>query len=142
MRIKSKANCPISASLDLLGDRWTLVVLRDILLARTFSFSEIGSNEGIATNILNNRLERLMDSKLIERFTDPLDKRRKIYLPKEQGIKLIPVLVELIIWGDDNTTARGQKELAYAIKNDREAIIQNFENNIRSSMASIKKLKS
>lgn len=75
-----------------------------------------------------------MDLKLIERFTDPLDKRRKIYLPKEQGIKLIPVLVELIIWGDDNTTARGKKDLAYALKNDREAIIQNFENNIRKGL--------
>ncbi len=137
MRIVSTVNCPIAASLDILGDRWTLVVLRDILLKGIFSFSEIGSKEGIATNILNNRLDRLMKIQLIERFTHPSDKRRKIYLPKEKAIALIPVLVELIVWGDENTTARGREELANAIKIDREAIIEELKTNIRSSIDAV-----
>ena len=133
MRIEVKNKCPIAASLDLLGDRWTLVVLRDILLANVYTFSEIGSQEGIATNILNNRLEKLVDYGLIGRHPHATDQRRKMYLPKEPGIELIPVLVDLIIWGDNNTTARGQKKLAKVLQTDRDTMIKQFEANARTS---------
>ena len=62
-----RSGCPIAASLDILGDRWTLVVLRDMLLGGSTRFSEFAADESIATNILTDRLHRLVDSGLVEK---------------------------------------------------------------------------
>ena len=73
-------------ALDLLGDRWTLLIVRDIVLGQRFAYTEIGVDEGIATNVLSNRLERLVCAEVIEQFQHPTDKRRRAYLPTEKGI--------------------------------------------------------
>lgn len=119
-----RSDCPIAASLDVLGDRWTLVVLRDILIGQRRSFSDIGSDEGIATNILTDRLDRLVEACVVERLPDPKDGRRKIYLPTERGIELIPVLVDLVVWGNAHTEATGAADAAAAIRSDRDAVIE------------------
>lgn len=129
-----KLGCPIAASLDILGDRWTLIVLRDILLGHVFAFSEIGTQEKIATDILMNRLERLTTCEVLFSQVDPNDRRRKIYLPTERGIDLIPVLIELIIWGDNHTAAKGNLKLAGAIKADRDSMIKFFQEKARASV--------
>ena len=128
-----RSDCPIAASLDVLGDRWTLVVLRDILLGHRRSFSEIGSDEGIATNILTDRLDRLVTACVLERHRDPEDGRRKIYVPTERGIALIPVLVDLAVWGNAHTQATGAAEQAAAIRSDRDAVIEMLETRARES---------
>lgn len=121
-----RSDCPIAASLDVIGDRWTLVVLRDLLLAQKVAFSEIGSQEGIATNILMDRLERLTEAAIIECYAHPTDGRRRIYLPTQRGIELIPVLVDLVVWGTDHTAAKGVRKIAKAIKHDRDGVIKNL----------------
>jgi DNA-binding HxlR family transcriptional regulator len=98
-----RSGCPIAASLDILGDRWTLVVLRDLLLGGSTRFSEFAVDESIATNILTDRLHRLLESGLVEKSSDPADGRRVIYRPLAPAIALVPVLAELIAWGVRHT---------------------------------------
>jgi DNA-binding HxlR family transcriptional regulator len=129
-----RSDCPIAASLDVLGDRWTLVVLRDILLDQRCSFTEIGSNEGIATNILADRLDRLVAACVLERHRDPEDGRRKIYVPTDRGIELIPVLVDLVVWGNAHTEAKGVADLAAAIRSDRDAVIEQLVTRARQGV--------
>lgn len=97
-----RSNCPIAASLDILGDPWTLIVLRDVLLAGRRRFSEFGVAEGIATNTLSDRLRRLESHGVLTVARDPEDGRKRIYRPTERGLDLIPVLIELTVWGLDH----------------------------------------
>ena len=115
--------CPIAASLDLIGDRWTLVVLRDMLLGGARRFSEFAVQEGIASNVLTERLERLTREGLVTVSRDPSDGRRKLYAPAEPSIALIPVLIELAVWGSAFTDATGAAELIARVREDREAVV-------------------
>ncbi|MBL4688179.1 MAG: helix-turn-helix transcriptional regulator, partial [Nannocystaceae bacterium] len=93
-----RSDCPISFALDLLGDRWTLLVVRDLALKGKRSFSELhSSDESIATNILADRLARLTARGLIVKRRDPDDKRRFVYRMTHRGADLLPVLVDLIV---------------------------------------------
>jgi DNA-binding HxlR family transcriptional regulator len=94
-----RSNCPIACALDLIGDRWTLIVLRDLIMARKRYFQELlDSNEGIATNILASRLKVLEATGLVTRHMDPAQARRVIYAPTEKAVDLLPVLIELVRW--------------------------------------------
>ncbi len=98
-----RSGCPISFSLDLLGDRWTLLVVRDLALKGKSSFSELlASDEGIARNILADRLSRLESRGVVERRRNPSDGRRVDYRLTDDGKALLPVLVELIVWGAEH----------------------------------------
>jgi DNA-binding HxlR family transcriptional regulator len=98
MPLRSK--CPIAGALDLVGDRWTLLVMRDLLFYDKRRFAEfLASSEGIASNILADRLERLERCGLIERRQYLERPPREEYHPTAKGADLIPVLRELIRWG-------------------------------------------
>ncbi|WP_017301551.1 winged helix-turn-helix transcriptional regulator [Nodosilinea nodulosa] len=92
-----RSNCPIACALDLLGDRWTLVVLRDVLLGQRRAFSEIAADEGIATNTLTDRLERLIEAGVLKQRRDPRDGRSRKYVPTDSGLELVPVLIDLLV---------------------------------------------
>lgn len=94
-----RSECPIAASLDVLGDRWTLVILRDLLMSDRSHFGEFAEAESVATNILASRLAALVDAGLIERLPDPEDGRKAIYRALPPAIELLPVLAELASWG-------------------------------------------
>jgi DNA-binding HxlR family transcriptional regulator len=104
-----RSNCPIARALDFVGDKWTLVVLRDVIMARRRYFQELlAGNEGIASNILASRLKLLEAAGMITRRRDPAQARRVIYEPTEKALDLLPVMVELIRWGmkyDPSATA-------------------------------------
>ena len=120
-----RSDCPLSASLDLFGDRWTLLVIRDIALRGLHSFSEIrDSPEGIATNILADRLERLETDGVFTKTRDPEDGRRFSYRLTEKGQDLIPILVEMILWGanhDDRTAA--PPSFIESARSDKDALV-------------------
>ncbi len=109
-----RSNCPIAGSLDIFGDRWTLIVLRDILLGGKTRFPEFAADEGIATNVLSERLRRLVDSGLIEKRSDPEDGRVFIYTPLEPAIELIPVMAELVSWGLRNSGVPNDPDFPFA----------------------------
>lgn len=118
-----RSSCPIACSLDLLGDRWTLVVLRDVLLRQRRVFSEIAVDEGIATNTLTNRLDRLIAAGVLERRQDPKDGRSRKYIPTQCGLELIPVLVDLMVWGMKYTSGTRSEETLVRAVSDREAFL-------------------
>jgi DNA-binding HxlR family transcriptional regulator len=94
-----RSNCPIACALDVIGDKWTLVVLRDVIMARKRYFQELlEGNEGIATNILASRLKLLEAADLVTRRADPTQARRVIYAPTAKALDLLPVLIELMRW--------------------------------------------
>lgn len=95
-----RSGCPISCSLDLLGDKWSLLIVRDMVFIQKRHFKEfLQSDEKIATNILTSRLARLGALGIISKQTDPDSKRRVIYSLTAKGIALIPLLVELVCYG-------------------------------------------
>jgi DNA-binding HxlR family transcriptional regulator len=95
-----RSGCPIACALDLVGDRWTLVVLRDLIMVRKRHYQELlAGNEGIASNILASRLKQLEAAGMITRRRDPTQGRRVIYEPTEKALDLVPVMVELMQWG-------------------------------------------
>ena len=96
-----RSACPINLSVELLGDRWSLVVLRDIMFGNRRTYGELhsGSLEGIATNILANRLHRLLDEGLLSVAPDPAHRQRNIYSLTEKAISLVPVMAALGAWG-------------------------------------------
>ena len=95
-----RSHCPISYALDFVGDRWTLIVLRDLILARKRHFQEfLDSQEKIATNILASRLKQLEAAGLVKRTVDPRHARRVVYTPTEKALDLLPTILELVRWG-------------------------------------------
>jgi DNA-binding HxlR family transcriptional regulator len=96
-----RSTCPINLSLEILGDRWSLLVLRDIMFGdiRTFRQLQANSLEGIATNILADRLARLVEAGLLTRSADPVHKQKAIYSLTEMAIQLVPALALLAGWG-------------------------------------------
>ena len=96
-----RSGCPINQAVEILGDRWSLVVLRDIMFGNLRTYGDLHRNslEGIATNILADRLKRLSDEELITSRPDPAHKQRTIYSLTEKAIALVPVMATLGTWG-------------------------------------------
>jgi DNA-binding HxlR family transcriptional regulator len=98
--VKHRSGCPVSAALDLVGDRWSLLLVRDMMVRGYRTFREFqGSGEGIATNILADRLQKLEAGGIVVRERAAEDGRSTHYRLTEKGIALAPVLLELLIWG-------------------------------------------
>jgi DNA-binding HxlR family transcriptional regulator len=96
---KRRSGCPLNASVEMLGDRWSLLILRDMMLRGYRTFNEfLHSDEKIATNILTDRLRRLESYGIIETERDPADGRKMIYTLTPKGIDLAPVLTEMVLW--------------------------------------------
>lgn len=96
-----RSGCPINLSLEVLGDSWSLIVIRDIMFGNRRHYRQLlnQSEEGIASNILSDRLKRLTANGLITKEQDPAHRQRQIYSLTEQSVQLVPVLVQLGAWG-------------------------------------------
>lgn len=95
-----RSRCPISLLLDIVGDKWSLLILRDAVLFNKRRYREfLASPEGISTNILAARLKQLERHGLLDKFSDIDDGKAFLYVPTERAVKLIPVVVEVIRWG-------------------------------------------
>lgn len=129
----SRSVCPISEALDVLGDRWTLLVVRDLILRGKRRFSEfLDSPEQIATNILADRLARLEATGIVTRDVDETDRRQVVYAVTAKGLDLVPVLVELIAWGGKHGPSKVvPKSFLKRIARDREALVDEFRQRAR-----------
>jgi DNA-binding HxlR family transcriptional regulator len=119
-----RSGCPVSISLEIFGDRWSLLIVRDLMVRgfRTFkAFQESG--EGIATNILADRLQRLATSGIIAAEVDPSDTRRVNYRLTEKGIDLAPVLLELLIWGAKHEASGAPCAVIEAMAKNRDQVL-------------------
>lgn len=99
MNYKNRNGCPIAFSMESFGDKWTLLILREIILFNKKYYDElIAMQEGISTNILADRLKDMERRRFITRIKDAENKRRWIYKPTEKALDLIPMILELAIW--------------------------------------------
>src|SRR3954454_14186083 len=95
-----RSQCPISLALDVIGDRWSLLIVRDLMFAGKRYYRELlRSDEGISSNILAERLARLVDVGVLSRTGDPSHKQKAIYSLTPMGIDLLPLVAQLGIWG-------------------------------------------
>ncbi len=98
-KAKRRSGCPLNASVEMLGDRWSLLIIRDMMLRGSRTYKEfLECYEGIATNILADRLRKLVAHGIITAERDPSDSRKLIYLLTAKGIDLAPVLTEMVLW--------------------------------------------
>ncbi|HEX4020643.1 MAG TPA: helix-turn-helix domain-containing protein [Acidobacteriaceae bacterium] len=105
-----RSGCPINLTLEMLGDRWSLILIRDIMFGNRRHYGDLLrlSDEGIASNILANRLARLVQSGLLSRSDDPTHKQKAIYSLTEASIQLVPLLAHMGAWGRRFTPASRQ----------------------------------
>ena len=96
-----RSGCPINLTLEVFGDKWSLIIIRDMMFGNTRHFRELlaRSQEGIASNILADRLKRLLEEGMITRADDPSHKQKAIYSLTEKAIQLVPVLAQIGAWG-------------------------------------------
>lgn len=120
-----RSQCPISNVLDHLGDKWSLLILRDLLFFNKNTYSELQtSEEKIATNILSNRLDSLEKNGLLIKRADKRDKRKKVYSLTQAGIDTLPILLEMIIWSSKHAQGVAlPEELISEYRKDRAGVI-------------------
>src|SRR5258708_31499531 len=106
MNNEPRSSCPINMTLEVLGDKWSLLIIRDMIFGGRRHFRELltQSDEGIASNILADRLKTLLEHGIITKADDPSHKQKAIYSLTEKGIELVPVLAQMAGWGSKNLT--------------------------------------
>ena len=119
-----RSDCPISVTLEALGDSWSLLIVRDLMFFGRKSYNEfLNTGEKIATNILADRLQRLETSGIIVKQRDPGDARRYIYRLTEKGIDLAPMLVEVVLWAARHESADAPPGVIEQIQADKDRFI-------------------
>lgn len=124
-KIKRKSDCPINFALEIFGDRWTFLIVRDLMFKGKHFYGELLlSEEGIATNILSDRLSLLESNGIVSKSSDPSHKQKIMYSLTQKGIDLVPVLVEVIMWSakyDKNSAV--EMKFVKAVKRDKVGLI-------------------
>lgn len=120
----TRSGCPISIALETLGDAWSLLIVRDLMFKDKRTYNEfLQAGEGIASNILAERLRRLEAAGIIEKRRDAADARRFVYRLTSKGMDLAPVLVELVIWSARHEQTDAPPAVVRAMRSDRDAFI-------------------
>ena len=123
MARKRRSGCPVSISLELLGDRWSLLVVRDLMVRGYRTFKEFQeSGEGIASNVLTDRIRRLQEVGIVESEAAE-DARRMHYRLTERGIGLASLLLDLLVWGARHERSSTPPALVERMERDREGFL-------------------
>ncbi|MGS2738492.1 winged helix-turn-helix transcriptional regulator [Sinomicrobium sp. M5D2P17] len=135
-----RSDCPISSSLDIFGDKWSLLIVRDLMLHKSRTYGDFTkSAEKIATNILANRLQMLESNGIIIKLPFPDNKLKGLYRLSPKGVDLIPTLIEIALWGgkylsDSDECSPFLKEVkknkAKFLKNIIDKLLIDYESNI------------
>ena len=140
MEIKFRCNCPFTSALDILGDKWMLVIVKQMLIENKQTFKDFTeSDEGIATNILTAKLKQLEEFGIIIKTRLPNNKKSNVYLLTEKGLALIPLIVELGIWSDNHLreahpTIVNNEGMEF-LRNDKVAFGKAIEEKYREKLA-------
>ena len=128
MKKEFRSGCPIASSLDIIGDKWSLLIIRDMLIKHKKTFKEISdSDEKIAPSILSARLKLLESYKLIFKTKMPDNKKENIYLLTEKGIRLAPIIIEFSLWGNSNMREFNEIGDIKGLNLDKTLIIQTVQ---------------
>ncbi len=135
MKKEFRSGCPISSTLDVVGDKWSLLIIRDLLLKHKKTFKEISdSDERIAPSILSARLKLLESYKLIFKTKVPDNKKENIYLLTEKGIRLTPIIIEFSLWGNSNMREFNEIDDIEGLNSDKNLIIQTVQDSYNSML--------
>lgn len=119
-----RSGCPISIALETLGDAWSLLIVRDLMFKDRQTYNEfLRGGEGIASNILADRLRKLEAAGIVDKRADPSDARRSLYRLSAKGIDLAPVMVELVLWSARHERTDAPAPVLRAMRSDRAAFI-------------------
>lgn len=132
---KTRSDCPISCSLDVFGDKWSLLIIRDIMLRGKLSYSEfLQSEEKIASNILVNRLSVLEAENILTKQVSPANKSKFIYSLTKKGVDLLPIVIEIMDWGAKYHANCPRRELGKKIKKDKPGVIKEYLEKLRNGI--------
>lgn len=142
MDYKFRCNCPFTSALDILGDKWMLVLVKQMLVEGKETFTDFTeSEEAIATNILSVKLKLLEDLGIVVKTKRPDNKKTNLYLLTDKGLALIPLLAELASWSDtylrDIHPDIVDGEMMAFMRNDKAGFAQALEQNYRARLAAI-----
>jgi len=139
---KLRSHCPVNFGLEAFGDRWALLILRDIIFRGKRTYGEfIRSEEGFATNILASRLEQLIAAGILQLEGDEKDGRKGIYSLTPKGLDLIPMLFEMVLWSakyDSQSEAKRIPRLVELIKKDNREISRKATEKVKRGEGIIK----
>lgn len=124
-QVKRKSDCPINFALEIFGDRWTFLIVRDLMFKGKHFYGEfLLADEGISTNTLADRLSILEKNGIISKSNDPSHKQKVRYSLTKKGIDLVPVLVEVIMWSAKyDKQSAVEKAFVKAVKKDKVGLI-------------------
>ena len=135
MEKEFRSGCPISSTLDVVGDKWSLLIIRDMLVKQKKTFKEISdSDEKIAPSILSARLKLLESYKLIFKTKVPDNKKENIYLLTEKGIRLTPIIIEFSLWGNFNMREFNEIDDIEGLNLDKTLIMQTVQDSYNSML--------
>jgi DNA-binding HxlR family transcriptional regulator len=135
MRKTRRSGCPINLTLEMIGDRWSLIVIRDVMFGNRRHYGDLLrlSDEGIASNILADRLARLVRAGLLSRTDDPTHKQKAIYSLTEASVQLVPLLAHMGAWGRRHTPASRELSIrAQLLEEGGERMCKAFMAELRS----------
>lgn len=124
--LKKRSDCPISSSLDIWGDKWSLLIVRDLMFLKECTYGDfLKSAEKIATNILASRLQMLEDTGIITKHDHPGSKSKVLYKLAPKGIHLVPVMIEINLWADQYfVLPADQKAMLEEVRKNKEAFLE------------------
>src|SRR6266496_6865646 len=127
-KAKKRSDCPISCSLDIWGDKWSLLIIRDLMFAKECTYGDfLKSPEGIAKNILATRLQVLEENKIIKKLDHPDSKAKVLYRLTRKGIDLLPILIEINLWAEKySSIPEDRKMMLKQVKKDRTGFIKSM----------------
>ncbi len=125
---KNRSNCIVSCSLDEWGDKWSLLIVRDLMFKKECTYGDfLKSDEKISTNILAARLLALEESKIIEKLDHPDSKAKVLYRLTSKGIDLLPIMIEINLWAEKYYPVSDErKALIKEVKKDRAGFIKEW----------------
>lgn len=124
-----RSDCPLNIALEVFGDRWSLLVVRDLMFKNRPAFKELlDGGEKIATNILADRLRKLEAEGIVSKRQDPADSRKIVYRLTEKGIDLAPILIEMIVWSARYENTAAPAKTVREMRENRERFIAEVRN--------------
>lgn len=133
---KKRSDCPISSSLDIWGDKWSLLIVRDLMFSQQCTYGDfLKSDERIATNILASRLQNLEKNEIITKTDHPDSKAKVLYKLTQKGIDLLPLMIEINLWADKYfTLPKERKAMLTEVNKDKEAYIKYHMKELKKSI--------
>ena len=132
-KTRKRSDCPVSSSLDIWGDKWSLLIIRDLMFAKKCTYGDfLKAPEGIATNILASRLQALEENEIIEKLDHPESKAKVLYRLTRKGIDLLPVMIEINLWAEKYfPIPADRKAMLKEVKKDKTAFIKSMTKELR-----------